>query len=1165
MNWLDNLPITKKLLISFAIVGIISISINSFIFVEIASTYSKSDNIIEKWIIGLNYINNIDDNISNLKTLEYKLALRIASNENDSIELKEINKNLKELTINENSFLKAVNNDSELQLFKEFKSIYSQYINFYKENLNNYEHSKSLYFNDVSTSIINFDIYNEKHYKILELYEKEIDDGNAKIKSFLKKEILQLISIFVFSAILILLVTILIARKISIPLIQLEKKAALILHGNYDIDVKINSKDEIGKLSRTLDSMSKHIKSMVNSLKDTNLMLEQKVKERTLELENYINKLKQSEERLRVIFNSGNDAIFISELKESGFGSFTDVNDIACKRLGYTRNELLMLTVADINSSEILPEVAMKFKQIAKNETIISESVHITKSGKEIPVEINASVFLWDTKKYVYAVARDISERKHNQERLSKLSLALEQTPASVVITNIKGEIEYVNSTFSKVTGYSFDEAIGQNPRLLKSDMHSSDFYINMWNKVLSENIWRGEMCNKKKNGELYWESVSMSPLRNEKGNVINYIAVKEDISVRKKIEQELKKLSKAIEESDVSVIITDSEGNIEYVNPYFLKFTGYKNDQVIGQNPRIVNSGFHSKAFFKELWDTINAGHVWHGEFCNKKKNNELYWENVTISPIKNDNNEITHFVSIQGNITDLKKAEKELIKAKEQADVANRTKSEFLANMSHEIRTPMNSIMGFSDLLHNSVKDPKQLSHVESIRSSCKNLLIIINDILDLSKIEAGKLNFQYESTSISNLIKDIENMFLHNIVSKNLTFEINNIENIPPYLIIDETRVRQVLFNLVGNAVKFTDSGKIILSFHAIIKKNKNFIDLTISVKDTGIGIPKEQLKVIFEAFSQNKNQNTKKYGGTGLGLTITKRLVEMMNGSISVYSEVGNGSTFEVILKDIEIAENEGIFTIEQPLDLSISIFEKAKVLIVDDDKSNRELLFEILSDSKLTMIEACNGLEAVDYAQKDSPDIILMDLSMPEMDGYKAAKIIKSNESTKNVPIVLITAFNLNNPIDEVQLSIFDDILNKPFDMVDFYRILKKHLKYTENGTEDKIVETEDFNDNFLNYINSKTVNPELLKILEDEILPDYNKTINNQMIDQIYLLGKKLSEIGEKYNFNYISNLGNEICFYANNFEIEKLSKSLDNIPKFIHKIKSMEVENGII
>ncbi|OFX27402.1 MAG: hypothetical protein A2033_06630 [Bacteroidetes bacterium GWA2_31_9] len=1161
MNWFNNLTITKKLLVSFSIVGIISISINSYIFIRISTAHNKSDKILNKWLPGLININDIYNIISNLKVNENKLVYKSLSNENYSNELDQIHKDLNQLNKNELAYLSIERDTSELKLFKEYKTIYDNYVDYLNKYIINSK-IKDVYKNSIT---FYFEKFNECHHKLIVLGKEKIENENILAKQYLKDELIKLIIIFIFSIILILLVTILISRQISVPLIKLETKAALILQGNIDFDIEINSKDEIGLLARTFNKMSISIKDMMQSLRDNNLILEQKVKDRTIELEDYVNKLKQSEERLRVIFNSGNDAIFISELKESGFGNFTDVNDIACKRLGYTRDELLKLTAGDINSQEVLPEVALKFQQIKKSETLISESVHITNEGKEIPVEINASVFKWNGKKYVLAVARDISERKHNAERLNKLSRALEQTPASVVITNINGEIEYVNSTFSKVTGFAYEEAIGQNPRILKSDVHPSDFYLNMWNKVLAENIWSGEMCNKKKNGDLYWESVTMSPLRNEKGNVINYIAVKEDITKRKQIELELNKLNKAIEESHVSVIITDFNGNIEYVNPFFLNFTGYNIEEVIGQNPRIINSGFHSKTFFKDLWDTITSGQVWHGEFCNMTKNKEFFWENATISPIKNDKNEITHFVSIQGNITALKHAEKELVTAKEDADVANKTKSEFLANMSHEIRTPMNSIMGFSDLLHSSVKDPKQLSHVESIRTSCKNLLIIINDILDLSKIEAGKLNFQYEAINLFNLIKDIENMFINNINSKGLMFEITNIETIPQFLIIDETRVRQVLFNLIGNAVKFTDKGKISLNFRKIIKKSNNFIDLIISVKDTGIGIPKEQLKVIFEAFSQNKSQNTKKYGGTGLGLTITKRLVEMMNGEITVCSEINEGSTFEVILKDIEIAEEEAQNILENPIDFSISIFDKAKVLIVDDDQSNRELLFEILSDSKLTMIEATNGLEAVDSAIKNPPDIILMDLSMPEMDGYKAAKLIKNNESTKNVPIVLITAFNLSNQMDDVQLSIFDDILNKPFNMIDFFRILKKYLKYTENETSIKTNENEDFSDNFLNYINSKTINPELLNILENEILPDYNKTINNQMIDQIELLGKRLIEIGETYNFNYISNLGNDICFYANNFEIEKLSETLKNIPEFINKIKSKEIENEII
>jgi PAS domain S-box-containing protein len=492
---------------------------------------------------------------------------------------------------------------------------------------------------------------------------------------------------------------------------------------------------------------------------------------------------------------------------------------------------------------------------------------------------------------------------------ISDYKLALDES-SIVAITDQKGIIKYANDNFCKISKYSRDELIGQDHRIINSGFHPKEFFLNLWVTIANGKIWRGEIKNKAKDGTIYWVDSTIVPFLNEDGKPYQYVAIRSDITERRELELEFKKLHESVERCDVTVIITDTNGNIEYVNPYFVSQSSYSREESLGQNPRILNSGYHPKEYFNNLWDTIRSGNVWHGEFRNRKKNGEIYWEQATISPIKNSQGIITHFASFQVDITELRKAQTELVKAKEAADSANRAKSEFLANMSHEIRTPMNAIIGFSDLLSNSVKEAKQLSQIESIRSSGKNLLRIINDILDISKIEADKIEIEPSPVNLAKLASEVENMFIQKVKEKGIYFAVEYESVLPKALLLDEVRLRQILFNLIGNAVKFTDKGHVTLTLD--VRKNletKENYDLTIRVEDTGIGIPADQQEVIFQPFSQQTGQSSIKYGGTGLGLTITKKLVEKMGGSISVESNVGTGSSFMVVLSNVPATDVE----------------------------------------------------------------------------------------------------------------------------------------------------------------------------------------------------------------------------------------------------------------
>ena len=395
----------------------------------------------------------------------------------------------------------------------------------------------------------------------------------------------------------------------------------------------------------------------------------------------------------------------------------------------------------------------------------------------------------------------------------------------------------------------------------------------------------------------------------------------------------------------------------------------------------------------------------------------------------------------------TYIKSLNAELIKSNEIAKSAAKHKTEFLANMSHEIRTPMNSIIGFAEILDKEITNPVHKEYLSSIKKGGNALLAIINDILDLSKIEAGKLNIKKETINPSKMFLEIESIFHGKIISKNISFIVEIDKNIPKYIILDGIRTRQILFNLIGNAIKFTQTGYIKLKVENIYKDNiKNKVDLLFSIEDTGIGIDEKNLKSIFNAFEQQGDQDIAKYGGTGLGLAICTKLVHMMNGEIKVQSKKNVGSTFTVILKDIDISSMQEEIVSQKLLSSNIK-FEKSQILVVDDVEENRKLMEASLKDFDLDLIMAENGKEAIAKLKNLNVDLILMDLRMPIMDGYEAAGIIKADDKLKQIPLIALTASVMGEALEKVSQYGFDGYLRKPVIIEELIEELSKYLEY----------------------------------------------------------------------------------------------------------------------
>ena len=368
------------------------------------------------------------------------------------------------------------------------------------------------------------------------------------------------------------------------------------------------------------------------------------------------------------------------------------------------------------------------------------------------------------------------------------------------------------------------------------------------------------------------------------------------DITERKQSEKKLKLLSRAMEQSPVTVVITDKEGNIEYTNPKFTEITGYTQNEVLDQNPRILQSGKQSSEIYNELWQTLLSGNDWYGEFQNRKKNGDLYWESAVISSIVNDSGDIAYFIAVKEDITEKKQMIADLIKAKEKAEESDRLKSAFLANMSHEIRTPMNGILGFTDLLKEpGLSGKAQKEYINIIELSGARMLDTINNIVDISKIESGQTTVSISETNIHELIEHIYSFFEPAVEQKGILFSLKNYLHANDAIIrTDQEKVYVILSNLVKNAIKFTNEGSIEIGYN--ISKTCQHPELMFYVKDTGIGIHPENINVIFERFRQGSESLSRNYEGAGLGLSISKAYVEMLRGRIWVESEEGKGSKF-----------------------------------------------------------------------------------------------------------------------------------------------------------------------------------------------------------------------------------------------------------------------------
>jgi PAS domain S-box-containing protein len=613
------------------------------------------------------------------------------------------------------------------------------------------------------------------------------------------------------------------------------------------------------------------------------------------------------------------------------------------------------------------------------------------------------------------------------------------------------GRFTYCSEKVEDILGYTHEEIIGK-PFDYLSVPYETEKIKRKFLKIASKRKPIKDMENwiLTKNGSQVCLLTDGVPIFDDHKNFKGYRGINKDITYRKHAEELIRaselQYRRLFESAKDGILILDFDtGRINDINPSLSNLLGITKENAAGKKMWEIIffcKPMETKSFFKEMQKNE---YVQNDNLCLKTKG-EHYVDIEFVSNVYVAGKKKVIQCGFR-DISERKHAEKMHIE-KESAEAANRAKSEFLSHMSHEIRSPLNAIIGFSDLLVNSVEDEDQRSQINIILNNADNLLNIINDILDLSKIEAGELKILPSPVNMNNLINDVENVFINKIKEKGISFIVEKGSHVPVILMLDEVRIRQMLTNLISNAYKFTSTGYIKLILDKVSKHDTDDkIDLSISVQDTGIGIPLEQQELIFEAFRQQLGQSTKIYGGTGLGLTITKKLVEMMGGTISVTSTPGHGSTFTIKLPDIQVPMKEIIPKNKTVFNHRSVLFDKAKILICDDNPSARRLIMDVLKYSPFVFIEAENGKNAIKAAMQHRPDLILMDLIMPEINGYDATRFIRERNNTKNIPIIAISASHPKKEEQKSLQSLFNGFIMKPVNLRDLFEIMKKYLSH----------------------------------------------------------------------------------------------------------------------
>ena len=863
-------------------------------------------------------------------------------------------------------------------------------------------------------------------------------------------------------------------------------------------------------------------------------------------------------------------------------GEHTFVNPAAAAMLGYTQEELLgrnshLVWHHHHPDGEPYPvDFCPVHLTLQHGVPFHGEDHFIRKDGTFFPVQVSSSPIFAETEiDGAVVIFRDLGKQISTQQELSILKHAVDQSPVSMVITDAQGCIEFVNPKFSSVTGYTAEEARGQNPRFLKSGELPMSTYTELWDTILSGKSWHGTFHNKKKNGELYWEEAVISPVQDERGRIHHFFALKEDITKRKTLEERIRLQVQAMDSAPGYILIADAtqpDYPIMYANSAFEKLTGYSIQEVMGKNPRFLQRNDHDQEGLREIRNGLKERQSTQSLIRNYRKDGTPFWNDIRIAPVWSEEGQLTHFIGVcnvvdklvevqeklkeneerlrraqdyanigtwdwdiragelflseqiapifgldreaqktyyrnflvavhpedkkvvmdrirrclihgdtfqvehrcilpdgslrwlqeNGNrtldeegrpshllglaqdITLRKNAETALRKSEETARKANQAKSEFLSSMSHELRTPLNAILGFGQLMEmDGNLDDQHTDYVQEIIKAGRHLLELINEVLDLAKVESGRIELTPETVECVALVKECLNLVDSVATRQNVTLRYD----CSPKLMVsgDRVRIKQVLVNLLSNAIKYNRKDG------AVDIKIVNAGDMVrFTVSDTGTGIPEHKMPELFLPFNRLGAENSE-IEGTGIGLTISKRLVELMGGRIGAKSKPGIGSNFW-----FELPEPATGPSVQRAAPITASVIKQEipvgnngkrfKVLYIEDNQANLRLMEQIFKTQKhLELITSQSPSLGLEIAAIHQPDLILLDINLPELDGFEVLRLIRMMEWGKDLPVVAISAHAMPHDLEKGAAAGFEAYLTKPLDILNLLGVVSSCL------------------------------------------------------------------------------------------------------------------------